>query len=159
MRTIIFTILLFFFFQGTQKQADAQSINWLTWKQLEQKMETKPKPVYVFIYTPWCGWCKRMQASVLKNPEVIKTLNSRYYPVKFNAENKSTVVFNGNKYNYDYDYPKRKNGTHHLAQKLQQGHPVYPASVFIDKNYKLRYIKKGSSVTGDFLKLLNKNAY
>lgn len=45
----------------------------------------KELPIIVDFYTDWCGWCKRMDASTFKDPEVVKLMNS-YIPAKIDAE-------------------------------------------------------------------------
>ncbi|MFN2395078.1 MAG: thioredoxin family protein, partial [Bacteroidales bacterium] len=44
------------------------------------------KLVFVKTYTDWCGWCKRMDANTLSDPDVIAYLNEHFVTVKIDAE-------------------------------------------------------------------------
>jgi len=99
---------------------NAQQINWLTPTQLKQKMSIEAKPIYVFIYTQNCSWCKKMKATTLQNKEVINNLNSTYYCIKIDGSKKANIHFNGKDYKYDYTYSKRKAGAHSLVLKLEE---------------------------------------
>ena len=46
----------------------AAKIEWLTWDQAVAKMEKEPRKIMVDVYTDWCGWCKRMDASTFQDP-------------------------------------------------------------------------------------------
>ncbi len=44
------------------------------------------KPVFVKTFTEWCGWCKRMDANTLSDPDVIAYLNEHFVTLKIDAE-------------------------------------------------------------------------
>src|SRR5690606_7291329 len=78
-----------------------QEINWLTLEQAEVEMKKSPnKLLFIDFYTDWCGWCKKMDTSTFKEPEVIKYINEHYIPVKFDAESKEEVKFRGKTYKF-----------------------------------------------------------
>jgi len=134
----------------------SQSVNWISWTSLEQKMETSPKPVFIFVHTQWCGWCKKMQETTLKDPAISSLLNQNYYCVKLDAESKNPIKFNGNTYNFDASFAGRKNGAHELAVALLT-RPIYPSSIFLDTKYRIAEIKNGSSNTENFKILIENN--
>ena len=112
---ILFRFLLFTFLLGAtqlstaQDTADnAESIKWYTWEEAQEMAATNPKKVFVDLYTNWCGWCKRMDATTFQDPEVIQYLNENFYPVKFNAEQKETVMFNDREFTYYVEEGKKK---------------------------------------------------
>ncbi len=51
------------------------------------------KPLFIDVYTSWCGWCKRMDQTTFKDPAVVSYLNANFHPVKFDAETKDTIQF------------------------------------------------------------------
>ena len=60
----------------------ADGIHWLTSiDELQAKMAQHPKKVYFDIYTGWCGWCKKMDATTFQNPSLVKYMNANYYAV------------------------------------------------------------------------------
>ena len=94
---------LFFLFISTslfgQKTKNIKgSINWLTLEEADSLYKIKKRPIFIDVYTDWCGWCKRMDASTFKDPNIAGYLNANFYPVKLNAETRDTITFNGKTY-------------------------------------------------------------
>lgn len=69
------------------------SIKWYTPEEAYEKNKISPKPFFIDVYTDWCGWCKRMDATTFKDPVIAQYLNNNFYPVKLDAETKDTVNF------------------------------------------------------------------
>jgi thioredoxin-related protein len=86
--------------------------------------------VYMDIYTDWCGWCKRMDATTFQNPQVIKYMNEKFYCVHFNAERKDSVRFVGKTYAYDPQYKVNM-----LAFDLMQGKLSFPTSIIMEPHF------------------------
>ncbi len=112
---------------GPAKEA---GINWLSMDDLQVKMKANPKKVYMDMYTDWCGWCKKMEASTFSNPDVIKYMNENFYCVRFNAERKDTFRFMGKEYFFD---PAKRANT--LAADLMRGALSYPTSIIMEERY------------------------
>ena len=89
--------------------------------------QTSPRPIFVDAYTDWCGWCKKLDSDTFSNPVIAEILNNRYYAVKFDAEGKEDVTFQGRKFVNDGSLGK----THQLAYALLQGKLGYPTVVFL----------------------------
>jgi len=68
------------------------------------------------VFTDWCGWCKKMDAETFSNPEIAKYVNELNYAVKFNAEQKADITFQGKTFKY-VDQGNGK-GYHELAAAL-----------------------------------------
>lgn len=111
-------------------KAPEQHINWISMDELQVRMKEKPKRVYMDMYTDWCGWCKKMEATTFTNPDVIKFMNENFYCVRFNCERKDTLHFMGKDYYFD---PAKKANT--LALQLMNGQMSYPTSIFMDPYY------------------------
>ncbi|MBC7553729.1 MAG: DUF255 domain-containing protein [Taibaiella sp.] len=109
---------------------EANHINWLTMDELQVKMKQSPKKVYMDMYTDWCGWCKKMEATTFSNPDVIKYMNETFYCVRFDAERKDTFRFMGTAYYFD---PAQKANT--LAVSLMKGKLSYPTSIIMEERY------------------------
>ena len=114
--------------------SNAQEINWLTWEEVSEKMHEEPRKVMVDVYTEWCGYCKKMDASTFKNKEIVEHINANYYAVKFDAEYKGSILLNGKEYKF---IKAGRKGYHELAYKILKGSLKYPTLVFMDYNMKV----------------------
>ena len=126
-------VLIIFFFGITSTgfcQLQNRSFEAIDSLQLIQK-----KKIIVFIHTNWCQYCQKMKATTFKNQEIIQSLNSDFYFIDFNAEEKRDVKFNNKLFKYQ---PTGNNtGVHELALQLgtMNNQIVYPVlCVLNDKN-------------------------
>jgi thioredoxin-related protein len=108
---------------------DPKGIQWMSFKEALQKSATNPKKIYMDIYTGWCGWCKKMDASTFTDPAVIKFMNDNYYAVKLDAETKDTIVYKDKKYAFVPAYKANE-----IAAYLLNGQMGYPTSVYLDEH-------------------------
>ncbi len=110
------------------------SVKWMTFEEAVQKSKTEKRKIFIDVYTDWCGWCKVMDKKTFNEPAVARILNEKFYPVKFNAEQKEDIVFNGNTFKF-IDNGGR--GTHQLAAALLNNQLSYPTVVFLDEEFKM----------------------
>lgn len=75
-----------------------------------------------------------MDKKTFENPKISAYLNENYYPVKFNAEQKEDIEFNGRTFKF-VDQGRR--GYHELAAGLMKGKMSYPTVVFMDEELNL----------------------
>ena len=73
----------------------SQEINWISIEEAEIANKKEPRKVFIDVYTDWCGWCKKMDASTFEDPQIIKYLNENYYCVKLDGEDKNTYSQQG----------------------------------------------------------------
>lgn len=114
--------------------AQTPTIQWISIEEAIEKCKTEPKKLLVDVYTDWCGWCKRMDATTFQNPVVVQVVNQYYYAVKFDAESKKEIVFNGTVYKF---VANGQRGYHELASALLQGKMGYPTVAFLDEKLNL----------------------
>jgi len=117
---------LFLIFLLSYVSIQAQSINWVTMDEAMALQKKVPKAIMVDVYTTWCGPCKLLDKNTFSNPDVIAYINEHFYPVKFNAEGKDPITYQGFTYtNPNYREAKRgRNATHFFADALRlQGYP------------------------------------
>ena len=113
--------------------AQAQEIKWLTLNEALVLQKKSPKPIFMDVYTDWCGPCKMLDAKTFKEKAVSEYISKNYYAVKFNAEGNTLVTYLKIKYtNPTYKAgQKGRNGTHQFADFLNlEG---YPTMVIFDK--------------------------
>ena len=125
------------------------AIEWLTWDEAVAKQKEEPRKLFVDIYTDWCGWCKKMDASTFVDPAITQAMNGSYYAVKLNAERKDTIDFNGHKF-YNMN-PEGKRGVHTLAASMLDNKMTYPSFVIIDENFNRQFIITGYQQVPDLL--------
>jgi thioredoxin-related protein len=106
---------------------EEKTIKWVTFEEAQELQKTTKKKIFVDVYTNWCGWCKRMDASTFVSPDIVDYVNENYYAVKFNAEQLENIEWNGKTY--------KNNGggrsTHELAVFLLNNRLSYPTTVFL----------------------------
>jgi thiol:disulfide interchange protein len=74
---VVFTILVFTLNSFAQNKSTvanktkSSGINWMSVEEVQERMKTEPRKVYVDIYTDWCGWCKVMDKKTFTHPNVI----------------------------------------------------------------------------------------
>lgn len=117
------------------------AITWMSWDEMVKAQETERKKVFLDVYTDWCGWCKKMDASTFLDPNIAAVMNSGFYAVKLDAEMKETLEFNG--YTFTNPNPGAKRSTHQFAVSLLDGQLSYPSFVILDENFTRQHIIKG----------------
>lgn len=130
MRFIFFLLVLLFIGTVTYSQ---DKIQWMDIETAQEANKKEPRKFIVDVYTTWCGWCKKMDAGTFSNPKIVKYINENYYAVKFNAESKDSIRFNGK--TYINRNPSARKSTHELASIASvNGRISYPTIVYIDEN-------------------------
>lgn len=119
---------------------EGKNVKWMTWDEAVQAAAAakaageKPKKIFVDIYTDWCGWCKKMDSETFEQSMVSAYLNEHFYPVKFNAEQKETITFDGKTFKY---VANGRRGYHELAAALLAGKMSYPTVIFLNEDFQL----------------------
>ena len=121
---------------------DHYNTNGLLWSTIENGLNPDSlgsKMTLIDVYTEWCSWCKIMDKKTFSDPEVQKYLQKNFNLVKFDAESRERIGFNGKTYTYK---AAGKKGMHLLAAELLDGQMSYPTLVFIDENMdKVRVVR------------------
>jgi len=107
--------------------AEYSAVKWYTIQEAEKLLKQAPRPIFVDTYTDWCRWCKKMDKETFTNPVISDILNTKFYPVKFDAEGKESVNFLGQTFVND----GKAGRAHQLAVALLQGQLSYPTVVFL----------------------------
>ncbi|MFC2124146.1 thioredoxin family protein [Bacteroidota bacterium] len=109
-------------------------INWHSIEEVQNLAKNEPRMVFVDVYTDWCGWCKKMDATTFKDPKIIKQLNKNFYAVKLDGEGLETITFKDKPYKF---VPQGRKGYHELAAVLMNGKMSYPTTVYLDEGLNL----------------------
>ena len=105
-------------------------VNWMSWEEMIKAQEKEARPVFIDVYTDWCGWCKVMDRETFAKAEVYEVLNQDYYSVKFDAEQRGDIEVGDKTYSY---VGQGRRGYHELAATILNGQLSYPTVVFLDE--------------------------
>jgi len=125
--TLAFVLLSFF--------GNAQTpVKWYSIEEAFALTKKEPRKILIDVYTDWCSWCKVMDRNTFSNPVIAEYMNKNFYPVKFNAEQKTDVVLDGKTYKY---VGSGSRGYNELAAELLNNQLGYPSVVFLDEKTKM----------------------
>jgi thioredoxin-related protein len=114
--------------------AQETEVKWYTIEEALELNKTQERKIFIDVYTDWCGWCKKMEATTFTHPAIAKILNEDYYAVRFDAETNDTINFAGQKFINEGD---RSRSPHQLAVALLQGKMSYPSVAYLNENNQL----------------------
>lgn len=127
-------LFLLIFFFGITSTGFSQ-LKSSTFEEIDSLQLIQKRKIIVFIHTNWCQFCQRMKTTTFRNQEIIGKLNSNFYFIDFNAEEKRDITFNNQSFKYK---PSGNNvGVHELALQLGtiNNQIVYPVlCVLNEKN-------------------------
>ena len=130
MQKIILSFFLMVFLSGTGFAQDP--VKWYTFEEALDLQQIEQRKIVIDVYTQWCGWCKRMDKSTFQKTHIANYLNEKYYPVKLDAEQKESITFAGQTFNF-VDQGKGRS-YHEFALAVTRGQLSYPTLVFIDES-------------------------
>lgn len=133
-------IILLSVFAVIYSVSPAQKVKWYTLEEAIELNKKEPRKIMIDVYTDWCGWCKVLDKNTFQNDTVAAYLNKAFYPVKFNAEQKDSIIFLDHTYKY---VAQGQRGYNELAAAFLGGEMSYPSVVFLDENVKGLHIEKG----------------
>ncbi|MEJ7644594.1 MAG: DUF255 domain-containing protein [Chryseolinea sp.] len=111
-----------------------EGVKWISFEQALKNSKSEKRPVFIDVYTDWCGWCKVMDKNTFSDPAVAKLLNEKFYAVKFNGEQKEDILFDGKTFKF---VPSGSKGYHELAAALMNNKMSYPTVVFLDEEFRM----------------------
>ena len=127
-------ILMLFITIGFNAFSQDAKIKWYTFQEAIELNKKEPRKIFIDVYTDWCGWCKKMDANTFRNHKIIKILNERFYAVKFNAEQKQDILFNGKTFKF---IANGRRGYHELAAALLNNKLSYPSIAYLNEDNQL----------------------
>jgi thioredoxin-related protein len=139
MRTILLAIVILLN-NAAFAQEENGLVNWIDFKTAQAKYKENPKPIIIDFYTDWCGWCKHMMKTTYSNPSLAGYINQHFYAVKFNAETKDTIEYQGKVYKPLSPAPRTP---HELTVKFLGEKMSYPSTVFVTNTFSYNLLVQG----------------
>lgn len=136
-----FSIILLLFFSlsmhSNAQTKEYNAIQWLTFEQLSDSLNTNPKKVLLFFHTDWCVYCKKMLNETFKDQKIINKINNEYYAVQFDAESIDSVKFDNTL--LVNRYKKKTRGKYHEIAKLllPKEQAKFPNTILLDKDFNI----------------------
>lgn len=137
--------------QASYSEASESPVTWMTFEEAVERSKTEKRKIFIDVYTDWCGWCKVMDKNTFSEPMIAKILNEEFYPVKFDAEQKEDIVFNGTTFKF---VPSGNKGYHQLAAALLNNQLAYPTVVFLDEEFRMIQPLQGYQKAPEFHKII-----
>ena len=114
---------------GLSAALSQTKVKWYSIEEAVKLAAMEPRVLVVDVYTDWCGWCKRMDATTFSDPEIAELLNTHFYPVKLDAEGKEDIVLGDRTYKF---VDNGRNGYHEVAVIATRGKLSYPTISYVD---------------------------
>lgn len=122
----------------------------IKWHSIDEaiKLATEePRVLVIDVYTDWCGWCKRMDATTFSDPEIAEIMNTQFYPVKLDAEGKEDIIIGERTFKF-VDNGRR--GYHEIAAIVTRGRLSYPTISYVDSQGKVLEASPGYKTADQF---------
>jgi thioredoxin-related protein len=121
------------FAEEIDQQNTADGIRWMSLEEATEAQKKVPKKVLIDLYTDWCSWCKKMDASTFSDPFIVNYINKHFYAVKLNGEGKDPITFKGKEY---INASINNRNTQQLAWELGSvnNRLGYPTVVILDED-------------------------
>lgn len=137
---LIYLVVLLGLFTHKSSFSQNKEIQWISFEQLEDSLNIKPKKVFITFYADWCSYCKKMDKVSFTDKRVISSLNKDYYAIKMDSESRDTIVFEGKKF-YNEQVGKYRNPIHQIPLMLasRKGYPFsLPSTLILDKQFRVK---------------------
>jgi len=118
----------------SQELIQPSTVKWYTIEQADSLLKIQAKPLFIDVYTDWCGWCKHMMKTTFAHKGIAGYMNQNFINVRFDAETFDTLTFQNKTYTNPGIGSKPK---HDLAKFLLNGRFSFPTIVYMSRNKKL----------------------
>ncbi|MFO8111706.1 MAG: DUF255 domain-containing protein [Desulfosalsimonadaceae bacterium] len=81
-----FPLLIIGFFSCTGVAGEQGTVNWYSYKDGIEKMQSGEKTGFLYFYTEWCTFCEKMDKETFSMKSISDYLNDNFIPIRVNAE-------------------------------------------------------------------------
>ena len=122
----------------------------IQWHSIDEAIKLaaqEPRVLVIDVYTDWCGWCKRMDATTFSDPAIVEIMNKEFYPVKLDAEGKDDITIGERTFKF-VDNGRR--GYHEIAAIVTRGRLSYPTISYVDAKGRVLEASPGYKTADQF---------
>lgn len=134
----------------------AQEIKWMSFNEAMEAQKKNPKPIFMDVYTDWCGPCKMLDKNTFHDAKFVEYVSKNYYAVKFNGEGTDVIKYKGSTMTNPGHNPnsKGRNSAHQFTSYLKvQG---YPSMYILDAKGEIQAPIVGYYTAEQLLPLISK---
>ena len=71
--------------------SNEKKIEWLSFEKAVKLAHEENKYIFIEFYADWCGFCKKMDATSLKDPRVVTELKKNFTSIKIDVESDELI--------------------------------------------------------------------
>jgi thioredoxin-related protein len=110
-------------------------LNNYSFQEIDELQSLEKRKLVFFLHADWCIYCQNMKNTTLKDPDVVKMLNSNFYFVSFNVEHNQNIQFRNTQFK-----AASKLSQHALARTICGGKEcVLPGFIIINYNDEIEF--------------------
>lgn len=96
MKFFLTTLAAIFVLSCSSAFDDEPSVfSWVSMEEAQYSAKSDGKKILVNVYTDWCEYCKKMDATIYSDSLIRTSIAEYYHSVRLNADSDETVRFNG----------------------------------------------------------------
>ena len=85
------TILCLSVFMLVSSSAWAGRVDWLAYDQGIKKAKVDKKPIFLYFYANWCGYCRKMESEAFADRTVANVLQDSFIPIMVNKDKQPRI--------------------------------------------------------------------
>lgn len=133
--------------QNAAPAASAPAVQWFSWKEGITKATRENKKILLYVYTPSCVWCRKMERETFADETVAQLVKADFVAIKLNASDNAELEFKGKTYRF---VNSETGGCNGLAAELLGGRMSFPAVAFLDETQQALQSLVGFKSAEDF---------
>ncbi len=126
-----------------------------SFEEIDNLQQMENKNVVVFISTSWCKYCRAMENTTFKQPDVVAVLNNDFLFAELDAEEERNILFN--EHTFQFKPTDARTGIHELAEQLAtvDGKLSFPTLCILNPDYDIIFQYNQFLSADDLLKVLS----